>query len=147
MGCSICTRLTRPRPELSVGLGSGKFGVERKNMSPSEYLSLPRESMMKEKLEVKLATFPEFLSQRCICSEYVARPQLSTSSGVWEAQNLRDHTNSGSNTRLLLICLAMLAWLPECHLRSLSKSIGNLPTWHEGSHAGPNVMIIDSTYM
>ena len=37
--------------------------------------------MMKEKLEVKLAT-PEFLSQRCICSEYVARPQLSTSSGV-----------------------------------------------------------------
>ena len=66
---------------------------------------------------------------------------------VWEAQNLRDHTKSGSSTRLLLICLAMLAWLPECHLRSLSKSVGNLPTWHEGSHAGPNVMIIDSTYM
>ena len=38
--------------------------------------------MMKEKLEVKLATFPDFSSQRCICSEYVARPQLSTSSGV-----------------------------------------------------------------
>ena len=51
-------------------------------MSPSEYLYLPRESIMKEKLEVKLATFPEFLSQRCICSEYVARPQLYTSSGV-----------------------------------------------------------------
>lgn len=65
---------------------------------------------------------------------------------VWEAQNYKDQTKSGS-TRLLLICLAMLAWLPECHLRSLSKSVGNLPTWHEGSHAGPNVMIIDSTYM
>ena len=29
-----------------------------------------------------------------------------------------------------------LAWLPECHIGSLSKSIGELPTWHEGSHAG-----------
>ncbi|WRX33102.1 hypothetical protein QQP08_025589 [Theobroma cacao] len=28
------------------------------------------------------------------------------------------------------------AWLPECHLRSLSKSVGCLLTWHEGSHAG-----------
>ena len=37
--------------------------------------------MMKEKLEVKLAT-PEFLPQGCICSEYVAPPSLSTSSGV-----------------------------------------------------------------
>ena len=35
---------------------------------------------------------------------------------VWEAQNLGDHAKSGSSTRLLLICPAMLAWLPECHL-------------------------------
>ncbi|KAB5551453.1 hypothetical protein DKX38_008764 [Salix brachista] len=29
------------------------------------------------------------------------------------------------------------AWLPECHLGSLSKSVGSLSTWHEGSRAGP----------
>ena len=28
------------------------------------------------------------------------------------------------------------AWLPECHLRSLLKSVDNLPIWHEGSQAG-----------
>ncbi|KAK7854623.1 hypothetical protein CFP56_031487 [Quercus suber] len=41
---------------------------------------------------------------------------LSAYQLVWEAQNLGDHTKSGSSTRLLLICLAMLAWLPECHI-------------------------------
>ncbi|GAV70576.1 hypothetical protein CFOL_v3_14074, partial [Cephalotus follicularis] len=31
------------------------------------------------------------------------------------------------------------AWLPECQLEILSKSVGNLPTWHEGSQAGPTI--------
>ena len=30
----------------------------------------------------------------------------------------------------------VLAWLPECHVRSLSKRIDSLFIWHEGSHAG-----------
>jgi len=28
------------------------------------------------------------------------------------------------------------AWLPVCHLWSLSRSIARLPSWHAGSQAG-----------
>jgi hypothetical protein len=78
----IWSRLTRPRPEPSVGVGGGKSGLARKNISPSEYLSAPSEEMMKEKLVVKLATSRVLFSQRSMVSEYVARPQLSTAFGV-----------------------------------------------------------------
>jgi hypothetical protein len=74
----IWSRLTRPRPEPSVGVGGGKSGLARKNISPSEYLSAPSEEMMKEKLVVKLATSRVLFFQRSMVSEYVARPQLST---------------------------------------------------------------------
>lgn len=51
-------------------------------MSPSEYLSLPSELTIKEKLVVKSASSPDSLSQRRISREYLARPHLSDSSGV-----------------------------------------------------------------
>ncbi|XP_059446424.1 L-type lectin-domain containing receptor kinase IX.1-like [Corylus avellana] len=68
-------------------LGGGKSGLVRKKLSPSEYLSAPSEEMIKEKVVVKLATIPVFFSQRCMVSEYVARPQFSTAFGVgWMAE-------------------------------------------------------------
>ena len=54
-------------PSVAVVFGSGNSGVERKNVSPSEYVSLPCELMIKEKLVLKLVTFPDFLFQRCNC--------------------------------------------------------------------------------
>lgn len=69
-------------PSVAVVFGSGNSGVERKNVSPSEYVSLPCELMIKEKLVLKLVTFPNFLFQRCNGSGYMTRPHLFTASGV-----------------------------------------------------------------